>query len=67
MRTAKMGDDPERSVVDSNCQAHDVDNLFVIDGSVFVTSGVVNPTSTIQAIALRTADYICNERTDLKG
>ncbi|MDA1296801.1 MAG: GMC family oxidoreductase [Chloroflexi bacterium] len=67
MGTARMGDDPERSVVDGNCQAHDVDNLFVIDGSVFVTSGAVNPTPTIQAIALRAADYICRERTDLKG
>ena len=67
MGTARMGDDPERSVVDGNCQTHDVDNLFVIDGSVFVTSGAVNPTPTIQAIALRAAEYICNERTDLKG
>lgn len=67
MGTARMGDDPERSVVDSNAQAHDVDNLFIIDGSVFVTGAGVNPTPTIQAIALRTADYICRERTDLKN
>ena len=67
MGTARMGDDPERSVVDANCQAHDADNLFVIDGSVFVTSGAVNPTPTIQAIALRAADYIVRERIDLKG
>jgi len=64
--TARMGDDPERSVVDRNGQAHDVDNLFIVDGSVFVTGGGVNPTPTIQAIALRTADYITNERKDLK-
>jgi len=44
-----------------------VDNLFVVDGSVFVTCGAVNPTPTIQAIALRTAGYIARERTDLKG
>ena len=56
--TARMGDDPNTSVVDRWCRSHDVKNLFVIDGSVFVTSGTVTPTSTIQAIALRTADYL---------
>ena len=65
--TARMGDDPGTSVVDRWGQAHDADNLFVIDGSVFVTSGAVNPTPTIQAIALRTADYITRERQDLRG
>ena len=67
MGTARMGDDPARSVVDANCQAHDVDNLFVIDGSVFVTSGAVNPTPTIQAIALRAADKIIELRQDLRA
>ncbi len=67
MGTARMGEDPERSVVDGNCQAHDADNLFVIDGSVFVTGGAVNPTPTIQAIALRAADYIVDKRQDLRG
>ena len=67
MGTARMGEDPARSVVDANCQAHDADNLFVIDGSVFVTSGAVNPTPTIQAIALRAADYIIKQRQDLKA
>jgi choline dehydrogenase-like flavoprotein len=56
--TARMGDDPSRSVVDKWGRAHDVKNLFVIDGSVFTTAGAVAPTSTIHAIALRTADYI---------
>jgi choline dehydrogenase-like flavoprotein len=56
--TARMGADPERSVVDRWGRAHDVKNLFIIDGSVFTTSGAVAPTSTIQAIGLRTADYI---------
>ena len=65
--TARMGDDPATSVVDRWGQAHNADNLFVIDGSVFVTSGAVNPTPTIQAIALRTADYIARERRDLRG
>ncbi|MBT3942005.1 MAG: GMC family oxidoreductase, partial [Chloroflexi bacterium] len=67
MGTARMGDDPERSVVNGNGQSHDIDNLFIVDGSVFVTGGAVNPTPTIQAIALRTADYITNERKDLKA
>ncbi len=65
--TARMGDDPGASVVDRWGQAHDADNLFVIDGSVFVTSGAVNPTPTIQALALRTADYIIRHRKDLMG
>lgn len=54
--TARMGKDPRRSVVNEWGRTHDVKNLFVIDGSVFVTSGGVNPTSTIQAIALYIAD-----------
>ena len=53
-----MGNDPETSVVYKFGAAHDVKNLFVIDGSVFVTAGAVNPTSTIQAIALFMADNL---------
>jgi choline dehydrogenase-like flavoprotein len=56
--TARMGTDPERSVVNEWGRAHDVKNLFIVDGSVWVTSGGVNPTSTIQAIALYIADAI---------
>ena len=67
MGTARMGDDPKRSVVDRNGQAHDVDNLFIVDGSVFVTGGAVNPTPTIQAVALRVADHIRDARTDLRS
>ena len=67
MGTARMGNDPEGSVVDKWGQSHDVDNLFVIDGSVFVTGAAVNPTPTIQALALRTAEYIVANRQDLKG
>ena len=67
MGTARMGDDPKTSVVDKWGQAHDVDNLFIVDGSVFVTGAAVNPTPTIQALALRTADYMVAERADLKG
>jgi choline dehydrogenase-like flavoprotein len=56
MGTARMGNDPETSVVNSWGRAHDVRNLFIIDGSIFVTSAGVNPTSTIQALALYIAD-----------
>lgn len=56
--TARMGDDPDTSVVNSWGRSHDVKNLFVVDGSVFVTAGGVNPTSTIQANALRISDAI---------
>jgi choline dehydrogenase-like flavoprotein len=56
--TARMGNDPERSVVNGWGRCHDVRNLFIVDGSVWVTSGGVNPTSTIQAAALYIADQI---------
>ncbi|HEX5418204.1 MAG TPA: GMC family oxidoreductase [Chloroflexota bacterium] len=62
MGTARMGDDPARSVVDRWGRAHDVPNLYIVDGSVFVTSAAVNPTTTIQALALRTADHITRGR-----
>jgi choline dehydrogenase-like flavoprotein len=58
MGTARMGRDPQTSVVNERGQAHDVKNLFIVDGSVFVTAGGVNPTSTIQALALYVADSI---------
>jgi choline dehydrogenase-like flavoprotein len=58
MGTARMGTDPERSVVNEWGRSHDVKNLFIIDGSIWVTSGGVNPTSTIQALALYIADAI---------
>ena len=56
--TARMGTDPERSVVNEWGRCHDVKNLFIVDGSIFVTSGGVNPTSTIQALALYIADQM---------
>jgi choline dehydrogenase-like flavoprotein len=56
--TARMGTDPARSVVNEWGRSHDVKNLFIVDGSIFVTSGGVNPTSTIQALALYIADQI---------
>jgi choline dehydrogenase-like flavoprotein len=63
--TARMGNDPERSVVNEWGRSHDVKNLFIVDGSVFVTSGGVNPTSTIQAIALYVADQMKRRLADL--
>ena len=56
--TCRMGMDPSRSVVNEWGRCHDVKNLFIVDGSVFVTSGGVNPTTTIQAIALYIADQM---------
>jgi choline dehydrogenase-like flavoprotein len=58
MGTARMGDDPATSVVDRWGVAHDVANLVIVDGSVFVTAGSANPTSTIAALALRAADHM---------
>ena len=65
MGTARMGTDPRRSVVNEWGRSHDVRNLFIIDGSVFVTGGGVNPTSTIQAVALYIADQIKTRIYDL--
>jgi choline dehydrogenase-like flavoprotein len=56
--TCRMGDDPASSVVNKWNQSWDVPNLFIVDGSVLTTGGVVNPTPTISALALRAATYI---------
>jgi choline dehydrogenase-like flavoprotein len=56
--TCKFGENPETSVLDLNCRAHDVDNLYVVDGSFFISSGAVNPTLTIIANALRVGDHL---------
>jgi choline dehydrogenase-like flavoprotein len=60
--TARMGKDPKTSVLNSYCQAHEVKNLFVTDGSAFTTSSEKNPTLTIMALSLRAADYIKEQR-----
>ena len=60
--TARMGTDPATSVVNEWGRAHDVDNLYVVDGSVFVTAGGVNPTNTICSLALRFADRLVERR-----
>jgi choline dehydrogenase-like flavoprotein len=54
----RMGDDPKSFVLNRWCQAHDVPNLFVVDGSVFPSASEKNPTHTIMALAARTADHI---------
>jgi choline dehydrogenase-like flavoprotein len=56
--TCKFGEDPATSVLDLNCRAHDLDNLYVVDGSFIVSSGAVNPTLTIIANALRVGDHL---------
>ena len=60
--TAVMGADPERSVVNAWGRAHDVPNLYIADGSVFTTSGGVNPTAAIMSLSLRMARHIAAER-----
>jgi choline dehydrogenase-like flavoprotein len=56
--TLRFGRDKKTSVLDVNCKTHDVDNLYVVDGSFFVSSSSVNPTLTIIANALRVADHL---------
>ncbi|MDG2336212.1 MAG: GMC family oxidoreductase [Myxococcota bacterium] len=63
--TARMGVDSEDSVVNEWGRSHDVKNLFVVDGSIFVTSAGVNPTPTIQALALYIADQIKSRLANL--
>ena len=65
MGTARMGTDPETSVVNEWGRCHDVRNLFIIDGSIFVTAGGVNPTNTIQALALYIADTMKKKLANL--
>ena len=56
--TARMGDDPKKSVLNAYNQAHDVKNLFVFDGACFVSSGCQNPTLTMMAITVRACDHL---------
>jgi choline dehydrogenase-like flavoprotein len=62
MGMARMGNDPSSSVVDRWCRAHDVDNLYIFDGSVFPTSLGANPTLTLMANAWRCAERILDEK-----
>jgi choline dehydrogenase-like flavoprotein len=56
--TCRMGDDSSSSVVDKYHRSHDIPNLFICDGSSFVTSGRGQPTMTIMALAFRAAEHI---------
>lgn len=56
--TLRFGTDPATSVLDINCKAHEVDNLYVVDGSFFPSIGAVNPSLTIMANALRVGDHL---------
>jgi choline dehydrogenase-like flavoprotein len=56
--TARFGADPKASVLDANCKAHELDNLYVVDTSFFVSANAVNPTLTTVANALRVGDHL---------
>jgi choline dehydrogenase-like flavoprotein len=56
--TVRFGHDPRTSVLDVNCKAHDLDNLYAVDASFFVSSSAVNPSLTIIANALRVGDHL---------
>jgi len=60
--TTRMGNDPKTSVVDANCQAHDVKNLFIADGGPFVSNADKNVTWTILALSMRTSEHIAQQR-----
>jgi choline dehydrogenase-like flavoprotein len=56
--TVRFGDDPKTSALDLYCKAHDLDNLYVVDASFFVSIAAVNPSLTIMANALRVGDHL---------
>jgi choline dehydrogenase-like flavoprotein len=60
--TCRMSKDAKTGVVDSSCRIHDVDNVYIADGSVHVTNGGFNPSLTIQALAFRTSERILKEQ-----
>jgi len=59
--TCRMGDNPKTSVLNKYNQSHDIKNLFVVDGSAFVTCGWQNPTMTILALSMRASEYLAGE------
>jgi choline dehydrogenase-like flavoprotein len=63
--TTRMGNDPKSSVVNGNCQAHDVKNLFIADGGPFVSNADKNVTWTILALSMRTSENIARMRREL--
>ena len=67
MGATRMGRDPAVSVVDGDCRAHDVRNLYITGASVFTTGGDSNPTLTVVALAHRLADTLNRLRKDAAG
>ena len=65
--TCRMGNDPKTSVVDKFCRVHDVDNVYVIDGSVHVTNGGFNPVLTIMAVAYYASENLIKARKGAWG
>jgi choline dehydrogenase-like flavoprotein len=65
--TARMGTNPKTSVLNAFCQSHDVKNLYVVDGSCFVTFPEKNPTLTIMALAVRAARHMSNHAKGLSS
>ena len=62
--TCRMGEDPKKSVLNKWNQCHDIPNLFVVDGSSFVTGGWQNPTMTILALSMRASEYLADQMAD---
>jgi choline dehydrogenase-like flavoprotein len=58
MGTTRMADDPKKGVVNKDCRVHGIDNLYIAGSSVFPTSGHINPTLTLLALALKLADRL---------
>ncbi len=56
--TCRFGEDAKTSVLNINCRTHDVDNLYIVDGSFFPSSSAVNPSLTIMANALRVGEHL---------
>ena len=69
MGTARMGDDPGQSVLNKHNQAHEIDNLFVTDGSFMTSASCVNPSLTYMAFTARACDYAVKQlnTTQLKS
>jgi len=65
--TCRMGNDPKTSVVNRHCQVHEIDNLFIADGSVLVNNGGFNPVLTIMATAFRTGEYIVSNFAGIRS
>jgi choline dehydrogenase-like flavoprotein len=59
--TCRMGNDPKKSVLNKFSQSHDMKNLFVVDGSSFVTCGWQNPTMTILTLSMRASEYLAEQ------